>query len=130
MHAKVMNIINFEKAFSQFDDHWNPRIVADLNGQQVKVAKLLGEFDWHHHENEDELFLVHRGELELQIRDENETEKSVVLRSGECFVVPKGVVHRPVAHEEVEVILFEPATTLNTGNMESERTRRELDRLV
>ncbi len=125
-----MKKINFEHAFAQFQDHWNPRIVAELNGQQVKVAKLLGEFDWHHHENEDELFWVHRGELELKWRDADDVQHSVVLEPGDCFVVPRGVSHQPIARDEVEIVLFEPATTLNTGNVENMRTRRELDRLT
>ena len=124
-----MDKINFGDLFTKFDDHWNPRIAAELNGQQVKVAKILGEFDWHHHESEDELFLVHRGEMELQWRDEQGVEHSVTLGPSECFVMPRGVSHRPIAREEVELILFEPASTLNTGDVDNHRTRRELERL-
>lgn len=98
-------------------DHWHPRIVAELNGQHVKLAKLLGEFVWHRHEREDELFLVLKGELELHLRD-----GVVTLREGEFFIVPRGVDHKPVAREEVHLLLLEPASTLNTGNVRSERT--------
>jgi len=116
--------VNLAEKLGSFSDHWSPRIVAELNGQHVKLAKLQGEFLWHHHENEDELFLVVRGTLRLQFRD-GET----VLLPGEFAVVPRGVEHRPVADAEVELLLFEPATTLNTGNVENERTVRELHRL-
>jgi len=107
-----------------FDDHWNPRIVAELNGQQVKVAKVLGTFDWHHHEHEDELFLVVHGRLRIEFRD-----GAVELDPGECVVVPRGVEHRPVAEEEAHIVLFEPTSTRNTGNVRSPRTRDHLERL-
>ncbi len=109
--------VNLTAAFATFSDHWSPRIAADLNGQQVKLVKFKGAFDWHHHEHEDEFFLVHRGRFTMEFRDH-----AVELREGEFLVVPRGVEHRPVAEQEVEVILFEPATTLNTGNVRSERT--------
>ena len=109
---------------AQFDEHWAPRIVAELNGQHVKLAKLRGEFLWHHHEAEDELFLVLSGRLRMQFRD-----GEVTLEPGEVIVVPRGVEHRPVADEEVHVLLFEPASTLNTGNVRNERTRDRLERL-
>lgn len=118
MHDKL----SLDAAFSRIDDHWNPRIAAELNGQHVKVAKLLGAFVWHSHEREDELFLVHRGRLRLELRD-----RVVELGPGELFVVPRGVEHRPVADEEVELVLFEPASTLNTGNVRDERTRETLE---
>lgn len=117
-----MDIINLAEKFALFNDHWRPRIVAELNGQYVKLAKLKGEFVWHHHENEDELFLVVKGELALQFRD-----REITLRSGEFVVVPAGVEHRPVAAEEVEVLLLEPKSTLNTGNVRDERTVNEPD---
>ena len=120
MHDKL----SLDAAFARIDDHWNPRIAAELNGQQVKVAKLLGAFVWHRHEHEDELFLVHRGRLRLELRD-----RVVELGPGELFVVPRGVEHRPVADEEVELVLFEPASTLNTGNLRDERTRDALERV-
>ena len=104
---------------------WRPHIVAELNGQQVRLAKLRGAFVWHHHEHEDELFLVVRGRLRLEFRDGD-----VSLGPGEMLVVPRGVEHRPVAEDEVvEVMLFEPAATLNTGNVRDERTLERLDRL-
>ena len=119
-----MSVINFADKFSRFSDHWSPKVVADLNGQQVKVVKLLGEFVWHHHEHEDELFWVVRGELRMEFRDRHE-----IVRAGEMIVVPRGVEHRPCADEEVEVVLFEPASTLNTGNVLGERTVSHLDRV-
>jgi mannose-6-phosphate isomerase-like protein (cupin superfamily) len=109
-------------ALAQVREPWQPMIVAELNGQQVKVARLRGEFVWHHHEHEDELFLVVRGRLRMEFRD-----RVVELGEGELIVVPRGVEHRPVAPEEVEIALFEPASTLNTGNVRNERT---LDRLA
>jgi mannose-6-phosphate isomerase-like protein (cupin superfamily) len=105
-------------------EHWSPRIIAEVNDTHVKVAKLLGEFDWHHHEAEDELFWVVDGRLLIQFRD-----RDVWLGPGELLLVPRGVEHRPVAHEEVQLVLIEPATTLNTGNIVNERTRHELDRI-
>lgn len=102
--------INLEEKLSLFSEHWTPKIVAELNGQHVKLAKIQGEFDWHHHEQEDELFLVLHGRLEMQFRDRSE-----FLGEGEMIVVPRGVEHRPVAKEEVHILLFEPAGTLNTG---------------
>ena len=119
-----MDKINLAEKLSLFDDYWHPRIVAELNGQQVKLAKLKGEFDWHHHEQEDELFLVVEGRLTIKLRD-----RDVLLEPGECLVVPRGVEHKPVADEEVHVLLFEPATTLNTGNIRSERTVEHPERL-
>ena len=104
-------------------DHWHPRIVAALNGQLVKVVKLLGPFTWHQHELEDELFLVVRGRLRMEFRD-----RVVELGAGEMLVVPRGVEHRPVAPEEVHVLLFEPAETLNTGDVRNERTVDVLER--
>ena len=116
--------ITLAEKFASFSDRWSPKIVAELNGQQVKLTKLQGAFVWHHHEHEDEMFLVHRGVLRLEFRD-----RTVELRSGDCIVVPRGVEHRPVADEEVEVILFEPAGTLNTGNVVNERTVERLERV-
>lgn len=112
--------INLSDAFETINEYWSPRIAGDLNGQQVKLAKFKGEFDWHFHENEDELFLVHRGSFVMEFRD-----RRVELGEGEFIVVPRGVEHRPVAEHEAEVLLFEPASTLNTGNVTSERTIQE-----
>ena len=111
------NKINLAEKFSLFADHWHPRIVAELNGQQVKITKLLGPFDWHHHETEDEFFLVLAGRLRMQFRDDE-----VVLDPGECIVVPHGVEHRPIADVETQVLLFEPPSTLNTGTERTART--------
>ncbi len=116
--------VNLAEKFSRFSEHWQPKVVGELNGQQVKVAKLLGPFEWHHHEAEDELFLVVKGRLRMELRD-----KTVELLPGEFLIIPRGVEHRPVAEQEVEVVLFEPASTLNTGNIRSERTVERLDRL-
>ena len=112
-----MNKVNLTTAFATFSDHWSPRIAADLNGQQVKLVKFQGAFDWHHHEHEDELFLVHRGTFTMHFRD-----KQITLAAGEFLVVPRGTEHRPVAESEVEVLLFEPASTLNTGNVTTSKT--------
>ena len=103
-----------------FAEHWSPRIVGELNGQQVKLAKLLGEFVWHSHADEDELFYVLHGRLRMRLRD-----REIVLDPGEFLIVPRGVEHQPVADEEVHVLLFEPASTLNTGNVVNERTVRQ-----
>jgi len=105
-----------------FSEHWSPKIVGELNGQQVKLAKLKGEFVWHKHENEDEMFLVLDGVLKMELRD-----KTIVINKNEFLIVPKGTEHRPVAESEVAVMLFEPASTLNTGNIENERTKRNLE---
>jgi mannose-6-phosphate isomerase-like protein (cupin superfamily) len=112
-----MDKVNLTEKFEQFDDYWHPRIVGELNGQQVKVVKLKGGFIWHHHDDEDELFMVVRGCLTIQFHD-----KEVLLEEGEFMVVPRGVEHRPVAAEECWVMLFEPAGTLNTGNVQNEKT--------
>ena len=110
-------VVNLAEKFGLFADHWQPKVVGDLNGQYVKLVKLLGEFVWHHHADEDELFLVVRGSLRMQFRT-----GEVVVGEGEFVVVPRGVEHRPVADEEVHVMLFEPAATRNTGNGTNERT--------
>lgn len=115
---------NLARGFGSFTEHWSPRIAAELNGQHVKLVKFRGEFVWHSHELEDEMFLVHRGSFELQFRD-----RTVTLGPGDYIVVPRGVEHRPVAEHEVEVVLFEPAGTLNTGNAGGELTKHELERL-
>jgi mannose-6-phosphate isomerase-like protein (cupin superfamily) len=119
-----MNKINLADKFSRFSANWSPKIVAGLNGQHVKLVKFQGEFVWHQHEHEDELFLVVRGSFRMEFRDEAEGAASrvVELREGEMIVVPRGVEHRPVAEHEVSVMLFEPATTVNTGNAGGERT--------
>jgi mannose-6-phosphate isomerase-like protein (cupin superfamily) len=112
------------RKFAAIDDHWNPRIIGELNGQHVKIAKIHGAFDWHHHEHEDELFLVHRGTFRMEFRD-----RAIDLAPGDMLIVPRGVEHRPVAEEEAEILMFEPAGTLNTGNVVSERTIHDPTRL-
>ena len=119
-----MQKISLPQKFSLFSDHWNPRILGELNGQHVKVAKLKGEFTWHAHENEDELFLVIKGQLKMKLRDQE-----IVLNENEMLIVPKGVEHCPVAEEEVWVLLFEPASTINTGNAPGELTKTDLEKL-
>jgi mannose-6-phosphate isomerase-like protein (cupin superfamily) len=120
----MLTKVSLEEKFKAVREHWSPRVVAELNGQQVKVAKLEGSFVWHHHENEDELFLVTRGRLRIELRDQD-----VWLGPGEMLVVPRGVEHCPHAEGEVEVVLFEPASTLNTGNLRNERTVERPERI-
>lgn len=116
--------VNVREKFNLFSDHWNPKVIGELNGQQVKAVKLLGEFLWHHHEAEDEMFLVMSGVLKMEFRD-----KIVELQAGEFIIVPKKVEHRPIAEHEVEVLIFEPATTLNTGNVLNERSKEHLEKI-
>ncbi|MFP2932226.1 cupin domain-containing protein [Pyxidicoccus sp. 3LG] len=116
--------VNLAQKLALFSEHWSPKVVGDLNGQQVKLVKLQGPFVWHHHEDEDELFLVLHGHLRMELRD-----RTVDVTPGEFIIIPRGVEHRPVAEEEVHVLLFEPASTLNTGNVREERTADQLQRL-
>lgn len=109
--------VNIQNKLSLFHDHWNPRIVGEVNDANVKLAKLKGEFVWHRHDNEDEMFLVIKGQLRMKLRD-----KDLELNEGEFVIIPKGVEHLPVAEEEVHLMLFEPKSTLNTGNLNNERT--------
>ena len=110
-----MHKINLVEKFSLFSAHWTPKIIAELNGQHVKLVKSLGSFPWHHHEHEDEMFLVVRGAFRMDYREAG-VERSEMLHEGELIVVPRGVEHRPVAEQEVWIMLFEPASTVNTGN--------------
>jgi mannose-6-phosphate isomerase-like protein (cupin superfamily) len=119
-----MTKVHLPEKFAQFAEHWQPKIVGELNGQYVKLVKFLGPFTWHHHEDEDELFLVYKGRFRMEYRDHTE-----VIDEGEFVIVPRGIEHRPVADEEVQVLLFEPATTLNTGNVRNEFTVPDLDRI-
>ncbi len=119
-----MEKVNLAEKLALFRDYWSPKIVGELNGQYVKLAKLKGEFVWHRHEREDEMFLVIAGRLKLQLRD-----RSVELGEGELFIVPRGVEHLPIAEDECHVLLFEPAATLNTGDVRNARTVEKLDRL-
>jgi mannose-6-phosphate isomerase-like protein (cupin superfamily) len=121
-----MNKINLAQKLSLINDHWNPRITGELNGQLVKLVKFQGPFTWHHHVSEDELFLVVKGRFRMDYR-EDEGEREVWIEEGELIIVPRGVEHRPFAEDECEVLLFEPASTLNTGNVEDEFTRKELE---
>lgn len=119
-----MEKVNLAEKLSHFSEHWKPKIAGELNGQMVKLVKFKGPFVWHHHENEDELFYVVKGEFEMEFRD-----KTVTLNTGEFIIVPRGVEHRPNAKEEVHVLLFEPASTLNTGNTVNEKTVKDLQRI-
>lgn len=119
-----MDKININEKLALFSDYWNPRIVGELNGQHVKLVKFQGEFVWHKHDHEDEMFLVLKGSFQMEYRD-----KTVEIQENEFIIVPKGVEHRPVAKNEVCVMLFEPATTLNTGNAESNLTKPNLERI-
>ena len=119
-----MEKINIDQKLSLFNDYWNPRIIGELNGQLVKLARFKGEFVWHQHDNEDELFLVVKGGFRMEYRD-----KSIELCKNDIVIVPKGVEHRPVADEEVAVLLFEPATILNTGDVINNLTRSTLEKI-
>ena len=124
-----MQTINLAQKFAQFSDYYSPKIVGELNNFQVKLVKLKGDFMWHHHDAEDELFMVMQGELHMKIRDAEGGEREEVIRSGEFIIIPHGVEHFPYAPEETHIMLLEPATTLNTGNVQNERTVANLDRL-
>ncbi len=119
-----MEKVNLNKKFSMFKEYWSPKIVGEMNDSYVKLAKLKGEFVWHHHDNEDELFMVVSGNLTIKLRD-----RDICLQEGEFFIIPKGVEHLPVAAEEVHVLLIEPKTTLNTGNLKNERTVEDLHKI-
>jgi mannose-6-phosphate isomerase-like protein (cupin superfamily) len=120
-----MNKVNLAEQLARFSEHWSPRVVGELNGQHVRLVKLQGEFVWHHHDHEDELFLVVRGRLAMHFRD-----RVVEVGEGEFVIVPRGVEHKPAAEHETHVLLFEPAATLNTGNVRNERTVEQLERLA
>lgn len=119
-----MDKVNLLEKFGLFNEHWSPKIIGELNGQQVKLAKFNGQFVFHKHDNEDELFMVIRGKFKMEYRD-----KKVEVNEGEILIVPRGVEHKPVADEEVWVLLFEPASTLNTGDVVNEKTKTELERI-
>lgn len=120
----MLDKINLAEKFSRITEYWKPYIAGELNGQLVKLDKLKGEFIWHHHENEDEMFLVVKGRFRIEFR-----EKTVWLEEGEFIVVPRGVEHKPVADEEAWIVLFEPASTLNTGNVDNQFTLRQLEKV-
>ena len=117
-----MNAINLKEKLSLFKEQWIPKIIGELNGQQVKLAKLQGEFVWHDHKNEDELFYVIKGQLLIELKD-----KTITLNEGDLYIVPRGVAHKPIAHEEVHIMLFEPASIEHTGNVQHEITKEKLD---
>ena len=119
-----MEKVNLAQKFARFDEYWSPKLVGELNDFHVKLAKLKGEFVWHHHEHEDELFLVLKGRLQMRFRDQE-----IWIEEGEFLIVPRGIEHLPVAPEEVHVLLVEPKSTLNTGNLRNERTIDRLERL-
>ena len=117
-----MNTVNLKEKFSLFSDHWKPRIIGEVNDCYLKAVKVKGDFVWHHHENEDELFLVVKGTLRMKFRDHE-----AVIKEGEFIIVPRGVEHGPVADEETHIVLIEPKSTLNTGNVTNERTVAQLE---
>jgi mannose-6-phosphate isomerase-like protein (cupin superfamily) len=119
-----MDKVNLHQKLTLFSDHWSPKIVGELNGQHVKLVKIKGEFVWHHHDDEDEMFLVLKGSFDMEYRD-----KIVPIHENEFVIVPRGVEHRPVAIEEASILLFEPASTLNTGNTEGKLTKHALDKI-
>ncbi|MDQ3015442.1 MAG: cupin domain-containing protein [Bacteroidota bacterium] len=119
-----MEKINVDQKFSQIPDYWNPRIAGELNGQMIKLVKFQGEFVWHKHDHEDEMFYVVHGEFNMELRD-----KTIVIKENEFIIIPKGVEHRPVAPNEVSVMLFEPSTTLNTGDQHNAMTRKNLEHI-
>jgi len=124
-----MQKINLDAKLASFSDHWSPKIVGELNGQEIKLVKFQGEFVWHHHQHEDELFLVLGGSFRMDYKDDSGVEKILEIGAGEFVIVPRGTVHRPVADREVQVLLFEPAGTLNTGNVGGARTVEKLQRI-
>ena len=119
-----MEKVNLAEKFKLFREHWSPKIVGEVNDCYLKVVKFKGEFVWHHHDTEDEMFMVIKGRFVMKLKDED-----IQLEEGEFIVIPRGVEHMPIADEEVEVLLIEPKTTLNTGNVKSERTVEELQRI-
>jgi len=123
-----MKKVNLIEKLSLFTDYYNPRVIGELNGQYVKLVKFMGPFSWHHHENEDEMFMVVKGRFRMDFQEDGQ-ERAVWLEEGEMIIMPRGVEHRPFAEAEVHVLLFEPVSTLNTGNVENEMTRQNLDRI-
>jgi mannose-6-phosphate isomerase-like protein (cupin superfamily) len=122
-----MQKVNLAEKFSSISEYYKPHIAGELNGQMLKLVKANTAFVWHHHEHEDELFLVIKGRFRMEYRDEHGRERHEWIEPGEFLIVPRGVEHRPVAEEEVWIVLFEPASTLNTGNVINERTQHHLD---
>lgn len=124
-----MEKINLQQKFARFSEHWSPKLVGELNNFAVKIVKVQGEFVWHHHDVEDELFFVVKGRLLMQVRETPEHQQDIWVEECELIIIPHGVEHRPVAEEETYVMLLEPSTTLNTGNVVSERTVERVERL-
>jgi len=120
--------VNYAQKFSLFTEHYKPKIIGEVNDLHVKVVKLQGDFLWHHHDNEDELFLVVKGALRMRVREDG-AERELLIMPGEFVIIPRGVEHLPSAEEETHVVLLEPKTTLNTGNVESQRTVRDLQHI-
>jgi mannose-6-phosphate isomerase-like protein (cupin superfamily) len=121
-----MEKVNLQQKFSTFTEQWDPRIAGELNGQYIKLVKFQGPFTWHHHEDEDELFMVVRGRFRMDYKDESDNDTSTWIEEGEFIIVPRGTEHRPYAEQECEVLLFEPVSTLNTGDVQNEFTKKEL----
>jgi mannose-6-phosphate isomerase-like protein (cupin superfamily) len=121
----MIRVVNLESAFSSFNDQWSPKIAGDINDCHLKLVKLKGEFIWHHHENEDELFLVVRGTLRMKVREGN-GERELTINPGEFVIIPHGTEHLPSSDEEVHLLLLEPKSTLNTGSVTNERTVADL----
>lgn len=124
LNEVTMEVVDIREKLQQFSEYWSPKIIGELNGQLVKAAKLKGEFLWHHHEHEDELFMVIKGKLIIKLKD-----KDILLEEGQFFIIPKGVEHMPIAEDECHVLLFEPASVLNTGNVVNDKTIDRLDAL-
>jgi mannose-6-phosphate isomerase-like protein (cupin superfamily) len=124
-----MKKINLQQKFARFSEHWSPKMVGELNNFAVKIVKVQGEFVWHHHDVEDELFFVIKGRLLMQVRETPESQSAIWVEEGELIIIPHGVEHRPVAEEETYLMLLEPTTTVNTGNVASERTVLHVERL-
>jgi mannose-6-phosphate isomerase-like protein (cupin superfamily) len=124
-----MKKINLQQKFARFSEHWSPKMVGELNNFAVKIVKVQGEFVWHHHDVEDELFFVIKGRLLMQVRETPESQSDIWVEEGELIIIPHGVEHRPVAEEETYLMLLEPTTTVNTGNVASERTVLHVERL-
>jgi mannose-6-phosphate isomerase-like protein (cupin superfamily) len=124
-----MDKINLQQKFALFSDYWSPKMIGELNGFAVKIVKVKGEFVWHHHDEEDELFFVVKGRLLMRIREASGSQRNVQVEEGELIIIPRGVEHCPMAEEETYLMLLEPNTTVNTGNVEGERTVREVERI-
>ena len=124
LKEQKMEAVNLTEKFNLINEYWSPRLLGELNNQAVKIAKLKGEFIWHHHENEDEMFFVIKGSMTIKLKD-----KDIILNKNEFFIIPKGVEHKPVAKDEVLVMMFEPMSTINTGNIESDITIKDIEQL-